>query len=353
MQAVHDRPSPHAPTMTAITQPAYGRADVLEVSSISRPTIGHDEVLVQVEAAGLDRGVWHLMTGTPYLVRIMGFGLRKPKQPVPGMDVAGRVVQVGRDVTRFAVGDEVFGIGRGTFAQFAAAKASKLVHKPEAVTLEQAAVSTISGITALQALTTVGRIEAGQHVLVIGASGGVGSFAVQLAKALGATVTGVASTAKLGAVRSLGADHVIDHTTQSIDQGDQRYDLIIDTGGRNPISRLRRALTSTGTLVIVGGEGGGRLTGGFGRQLGAAFLSPFVGQRLRFFISEESTEFIGPLAEHMAAGTVSPLIGQQFGLEDTATAIEAMEAGTLTGKTLITIPGRARSGDRTHRSARA
>ncbi len=302
-----------------------------------RPTIADDEVLIEVEAAGLDRGVWHLMTGLPYLVRIMGYGLTKPKNPVPGMDVAGRVAEIGRNVTRFAVGDEVFGIGTGTFAEFAAAKESKLVNKPDTITFEQAAVSTISGITALQALTTIGRLEPGRHVLVIGASGGVGSFTVQLAKALGATVTGVASTSKLDAVRSLGADHVIDYTKQHIDDGEQRYDLIIDTGGRNELSRLRRALTPTGTLVIVGGEDGDRLTGGIGRQLRAALLSPFVKQRLTFFVSPESLDSIEALAAHLADGSVKAEIGQQFELDEVPRAIEAMEAGTLVAKAVVKV----------------
>jgi NADPH:quinone reductase-like Zn-dependent oxidoreductase len=326
-----------AAAMRAVTQRAYGSADVLDVTTIDRPVIAGDEVLIEVAAAGLDRGVWHLMAGQPYLIRIMGFGLTRPKNPVLGMDVAGHVVAVGQDVTRFAVGDEVFGIGRGTYAEFAAAKESTLVHKPAGVTFEQAAASAISGITALQALTTVGRVEPGQHVLVIGASGGVGSFAVQLATALGATVTGVASTGKLEAVRSMGADHVIDYTRQAIDEGDQRYDLIIDTGGLNPLSRLRRALTPTGTLVIVGGEGGDRLTGGIGRQLRAALLSPFVKQRLPFFMSSESLEHIEGLAEHLAGGTVAAAVGQEFALEDVPTAIRAMEAGTLTGKAVIKV----------------
>lgn len=324
-------------TMRAITQRAYGTAEVLRLETIERPSIGDDEVLIEVEAAGLDRGVWHLMTGTPYLIRLMGFGLTRPKNPVLGMDVAGRVVEIGADVTRFSVGDEVFGIGKGTFAEFAVAKEAKLTNKPATIGFEEAAVSTISGITALQALTTVGRLEPGQHVLVVGASGGVGSFAVQLAKALGATVTGVASTAKLDAVRSMGADHVIDYTTRQIDDGDHRYDLIIDTGGRNKLSRLRRALAPSGTLVIVGGEDGDRLTGGIGRQLRAALLSPFVKQRLRFFMSSESREFIEPLAGHLADGTISPAIGQRFDLDEVPAAVAAMEAGTLTGKAVIRV----------------
>ena len=324
-------------TMRAVIQRAYGSTEVLEVATIDRPAIADGEVLIEVEAAGLDRGVWHLMTGRPYLVRLMGFGLTRPKNPVPGMDVAGRVVAVGADVSRFAVGDEVFGIGTGTYAEFAVAKDSKLAHKPDTVTVDQAAASTISGITALEALTTRGRLEPGQHVLVIGASGGVGSFTVQLAKALGATVTGVASTGKLDAVRALGADHVIDYTTQHIDDGQRRYDLIIDTGGRNTLSRLRRALTPTGTLVIVGGEGGDRLTGGIGRQLRAALLSPFVRQRLTFFMSSESLDSIEALAEHLTKGTITAAVGRQFTLEEVPRAIDALEAGALTAKAVITL----------------
>ena len=339
MQPLKDRSTEasEGTVMRAVTQRVYGSAEVLEVATIDRPVIADDEVLIEVEAAGLDRGVWHLMTGRPYLIRIMGFGLTSPKNPVPGMDVAGRVVAVGADVSRFAVGDEVFGIGTGTYAQFAAAKESKLVHKPDTITFDQAAASTISGITALEALTTRGRLEPGQHVLVIGASGGVGSFTVQLAKALGATVTGVASTDKLDAVRALGADHVIDYTTQHIDDGHRRYDLVIDTGGRNTLSRLRRALTPTGTLVIVGGEDGGRLTGGIGRQLRAALLSPFVKQRLTFFMSSESLDSIEALADHLSSGTITAAVGQRFTLADVPQAIEAMEAGTLTGKAVITL----------------
>lgn len=339
MHTTIDRPNPSSSehTMKAMTQRAYGSTEVLGLGSIERPTIAADEVLVQVEAAGLDRGVWHLMTGKPYLVRLMGYGLIRPKNQVPGMDVAGRVVEIGRDVTRFAVGEEVFGIGSGTFAEFAAAKESKLAHKPDNVSFDHGAVSAISGITALQALTTVGRLESGQRVLVVGASGGVGSFAVQLAKALGAAVTGVTSTPKLDAVRAMGADDVIDYTRQTVDGGGQRFDLIIDTGGRTPISRLRRALTPAGTLVMVGGEGGDRLTGGIGRQLRAAALSPFISQRLTFFISLESAENIGALADHLATGDVVPVIGQRFTLDEVPAAIEAMEAGTLTGKALITV----------------
>ena len=239
-----------------------------------------DEVLVRVHAAGLDRGTWHLMAGQPYLIRLMGYGLRAPKNRVPGLDVAGTVVAIGADVTRFAVGDEVFGVSRGSFAEYACAREDKLARKPANLTFDQAAVVAISGLTALQGLCDVGRLEAGQRVLIIGASGGVGTFAVQIAKAFGAEVTGVCSTAKLDLVRSLGADHVIDYTQDDFSDAPERYDLILDIGGNSSLSRLRRALTPSGTLVIVGGENGGRWTGGFGRQLRAVALSPFVRQRL-------------------------------------------------------------------------
>jgi len=323
--------------MRAIAQRSYGSADDLELEIVDRPTIAADEVLIEVHAAGVDRGVWHLMTGTPYVIRIAGFGLTKPKQPVQGLDVAGRVVAVGTDVTRFSPGDEVFGIASGSFAEYAAAKEGKLALKPSTATFVQAAASTVSGITALQALTDVGRLQPGQHVLVIGASGGVGTFAVQLAKALGAEVTGVASTAKLDLVSSLGADHVIDYTRDDATDGTRQYDLIIDIGGRTALRHLRRALTSRGTLVIVGGEDGDRWTGGVGRQLRAMMLTPFIKQRLTTFISTEAHSFVERLAEFIESGDVVPTIGQRFALEDTAEAIHQMEAGATRGKSVIVV----------------
>jgi NADPH:quinone reductase-like Zn-dependent oxidoreductase len=326
-----------AATMRAIVQRTYGSADQLELEIIDRPAIAADEVLIEVHAAGVDRGVWHLMTGTPYLIRIAGFGLRKPKQPIQGLDVAGRVVAVGAEVNRFSPGDDVFGIATGSFADYAAAKQDKLARKPSAATFEQAAASAISGITALQALTDVGKLRPGQHVLVIGASGGVGTFAVQLAKALGAEVTGVASTAKLDLVRSLGADHIIDYTSTDATDGTTRYDLIIDIGGRTPLRSLRRGLTDQGTLVIVGGEDGGAWTGGVGRQLRAVLLSPFIKQRLTTFISKETHSSIERLAELIESGDVDPAIGQRFDLEHTADAIRQMDAGTARGKSVIII----------------
>ena len=294
-------------------------------------------MLVEVHAAGVDRGVWHLMAGMPYVVRLMGYGLRRPKQPVPGADVAGRVVAVGDDVDRFTVGDEVFGIASGSFAEYAVADADKLALKPASLPFEQAAVSAISGITALQALTEIGQVEAGQEVLIIGASGGVGSYAVQLAKALGANVTGVASGAKAEHVRSLGADAVIDYATRDYLDGSTRYDLIIDIGGRNSLRSLRRALVEKGTLVIVGGEGGDRWTGGMGRQLGAVALSPFVSQRLTMFISTEHYRFIEQLAGFIERGEVTPSVGSRYELHEVPAAIDDMLAGRTQGKSVIAV----------------
>jgi NADPH:quinone reductase-like Zn-dependent oxidoreductase len=330
-------PAPARQTMQAIVQTEYGSADVFRLGEIERPTIGDDEVLVRVHAAGLDRGTWHLMAGKAYLIRLMGFGIRRPKNPVPGLDVAGTVVAVGADVTRFEVGDEVFGISTGSFAEYAAAREDKLVHKPANLTFEQAAVVAISGITALQSLRDAGRLEAGQHVLIVGASGGVGTYAVQIAKALGAEVTGVCSTAKVDLVREIGADHVIDYTKDDFADGPQRYDLILDIGGNSPLSRLRRALTPHGTLVLVGGENGGRWIGGMDRQLRALALSPFVGQRLTMTISKERYADIERVARLVEAGQVTPAIDKTYPLHQAAAAMRRLEAGRARGKLVIAV----------------
>ena len=326
-----------AATMRAVTQRRYGTADVLEVEKIDRPTIGADEVLVEVVAAAVDRGTEHLMTGRPWLIRVAGFGVLRPKQPVIGLDVAGIVRAIGDDVTRFEVGDEVFGIANGSVAEFAAAKGSKLAHKPANITFEQAAASTVSGISALQALDDVGHLEAGQRVLVIGASGGVGSFAVQIARALGGIADGVAGTANLDLVASLGAEHVYDHRTTDLVDITERYDLVLDIGGRNPIRTLRRLLTPTGTLVIVGGENGNRVTGGIGRQLRAVLLSPFIHQRLTTFMSKERHGFVEQLAAYLESGDVVPAIQSRYTLDHATDAMRHLASGTANGKTVIRI----------------
>lgn len=323
--------------MRAITQDRYGSAEVLHLADIEPPTIAANEVLVRVRAAGLDRGTWHVMSGLPYFMRIMGFGFRRPKNPVAGLDVAGTVEALGAEVRDFAVGDEVFGISRGSFAEHAAVRQEKLSPKPAALDFEHAAVVPISGGTALQALRESGRIAAGQHVLIVGASGGVGSHAVQLAKAFGAEVTGVCSTAKVDLVRSLGADHVIDYTREFFGDSGTRYDLIIDIGGNTTLRRLRRALTARGTLVIVGGEAGGKWTGGFGRSLRAPLLSLFVRQRLTMLASKEHRRFFEPVAALIESGQVRPSIDASYPLEQVPEAMRRLEAGEVRGKIAITV----------------
>ncbi|HEY8826411.1 MAG TPA: NAD(P)-dependent alcohol dehydrogenase [Jatrophihabitantaceae bacterium] len=322
-------------TMRAIVQDTYGSADVLRLARITPPEIAEDEVLLHVHAAGLDRGTWHLMTGRPYLLRLVS-GIRRPKNPVPGVDVAGTVVAVGSAVTRFSAGDEVFGFGKGSFAEYAVAPEGLLARKPVNATFEQVAVVPVSAATALQALCDVGHVESGQQVLIIGASGGVGSYAVQLAKAFGAEVTGVGSTTKLDLVRSLGADHVIDYTRDDFADGEHRYDLILDIGGNPALSRLRRALTPTGTAVIVGGEEGGNLTG-MNRQLRALALSPFVRQRLTMFIAKQRSRDLERLTELIDAGKVTPSIDRTYPLDQVPEAMRHLEAGKARGKVAITI----------------
>ena len=251
--------------MKAIVRDTYGSPDVLEFRDIDKPEIGDDEVLVHVHAAGVGRDVWHVMTGLPYPIRLAGYGLRAPKNPVLGSDVAGVVEAVGKNVTRFQPDDEGFGIGKGSYAEYVCARENKLAPKPANLTFEQAAVVAISGSAALQGLRDHGRVEPGQKALIIGASGGVGTYAVQIAKVFGAHVTGVCSTKKVEMVRSIGADHIIDYTQEDFAEGDQRYDLILDIGGNSSLARLRRALTPRGTLVIVGGETDGRWLGGTDR----------------------------------------------------------------------------------------
>ena len=323
-------------TMRAIVQERYGEADELRLEPTGRPDIAADEVLVRVHAAGLDRGTWHTMTGRPYLMRVLGFGFRGPKNRVLGLDVAGTVVEVGSSVTRFAVGDEVFGISRGSFADYAAVNEDKLAAKPRNLTFEQAAVVPVSGITALQALRDAGRLEAGQRVLIIGASGGVGSYAVQIATALGGRVTGVASTAKLDLVESLGAEHVIDYTREDFADGRDRYDLIVDIAGNSTLSRLRRALTRRGTLVIVGGENGGPITGGIGRQLRAVAISPFLRQRLTMHVTTERASDLEPLTELIETGRVAPSLERTYPLDQVPEAMRHLQAGTVRGKLAVT-----------------
>lgn len=323
--------------MKAIIQDAYGSADVLELREVDKPVPGDDDVLIRVRAAGVDQGVWHLMTGLPYLTRAVGFGLRAPKNGIRGREVAGEVEAIGRNVVGFRAGDEVFGTCEGSFAEFVCAKEGKLALKPANLSFAQAAAVPISAVTALQGLRDSGRVQAGQHVLVIGAAGGVGAYAVQLAKAFGAQVTGVCSTAKTDLVRRIGADHVIDYKHDDFADGARQFDLILDTAGNRPLSVLRRALKPRGTLVIVGGEGGGRWTGGFERSLRAAMLSPFVGQKLKGLIAAERAEDLRFLTEFIEAGTVTPVIDKTYALDDAAAAIQYVHEGRARGKVVVTV----------------
>jgi NADPH:quinone reductase-like Zn-dependent oxidoreductase len=332
--------------LKAVTQDRYGSSDVLALADVDKPSVGDDQVLIRVRAAGVGPEVWHLMTGQPYFVRLMGFGVRKPKTRVIGRDVAGTVEAVGSRVTAFQAGDEVFGSCRGALAEYACASAGDesgvdgdgvLAPKPANLTFEQAACIATSGCTAVQGLRDAGGLQAGQSVLIIGASGGVGTFAVQVAKALGAQVTGVCSTAKVDLVRSIGADEVIDYTREDFTEQPHRYDLIVDTAGRRSLSRLRRALASRGTLVIVGGEGGGRLTGGFERQLRAAVLSPFLSQQLRALTAADRREDLLFLKDLIEAGKLTPVVDRTYPLDEAADALTDADEGHGRGKKVITV----------------
>ncbi len=323
--------------MKAIVQDIYGSADVLDLRDIDKPAVGNDDVLVRVHAAGVDPGVWHLMTGLPYLVRIAGFGLRQPKTRVRGTDLAGRVEAVGRNVIQFKPADEVFGTGDGTFAEYVCTRAETLLTRPRNLTYVQAAAIPTSALTALHGLRDAGKARPGQKVLIVGAAGGVGTFGVQIAKALGTEVTGVCSTTKTDLVLSIGADHAIDYTREDFADGRRHYDLILDTAGKRPLSTLRRALTPDGTLVIVGGEGGGRWLGGTDRQLRALLLSPFVRQKLRSFISMPRKDDLQFVKELVEAGRITPAIDKTYPLSDVPAAIRHLEAGRARGKVVITI----------------
>ena len=324
-------------TMKAIVQDEYGSVDVLELREIDVPRLGDDEVLVRVHAAGVDRGVWHLMTGLPYPIRLAGYGFRAPKNPVLGSDVAGVVEAVGKAVSGFQLGDEVFGVAKGSYAEYAVIPADKLAPKPTTLSFEEAAAVPTSACTALQGLRDKGNVQPGQDVLIIGASGGVGTYAVQLAKAFGAQVTGVCSTSKVDLVRSIGADHVIDYKTADFADGQDIYDLILDIGGNAALSRLRRPLRNDGKLVITGGETDGRWLGGSDRQVRAQMLSLFVGQKLGTFIASVEKDDLMVLKELIEDGKVTPVIDRSYALSDTAEAIVYLNDGHARGKVVISV----------------
>ncbi|HYZ12397.1 MAG TPA: NAD(P)-dependent alcohol dehydrogenase [Actinomycetota bacterium] len=321
--------------MKAIVQEEYGSAEVLRFEDVEAPVAGTGEVLLRVGAASAFIGDWHVMTGTPFAIRLAS-GLRSPKQRVRGQDVAGTVEALGEDVTGFLVGDQVFGVGVGTFAEFATARSDRLAHKPTNVSFEEAATVPTTGCTALQGLRDVGKVRSGQAVLVIGAAGGVGSFAVQIAKAFGAHVTGVSSTTKVELVRSIGADEVIDYTREEIVDGKRRFDVIFDTAGNREASYLRGALTPKGTLVLAGGEGAGRWLG-MGRVMRAKAMSPFVGQRMTNYLARPNADDLNVLTDLIEAGKLKPLIGATYPLSDVPDAMRELGTGHGRGKVVITV----------------
>lgn len=327
-------------TMRAVVQDRYGSADELRLAEIPVPRPGAGEVLVQVAAAGVDSGTWHIMTGTPYLARL-ALGLRRPKRRVPGLDLAGTVVAVGTRVERFAVGDEVFGIGTGSFAEYTVALERKLAHRPAMLAAHDAAAVPVSGLTALHAVRDVAGVQPGHRVLVIGASGGVGSHAVQIAVALGGEVTGVCSAGKSDLVRSLGATEAIDRSVPRwwqplLDRG-VRFDAVIDIAGRLPVRVLRRLTTPTGSLVFVGGEGGGPISGGMGRQLRGVLRGLVSRQRITMLIAKEDGAGVADLGQMIEEGRVVPSVGRVFPLAEAAEALRMLERGEVRGKLVIDI----------------
>jgi NADPH:quinone reductase-like Zn-dependent oxidoreductase len=326
------------PTMRAVLQDVYGSVEVLRLGELAVPAVGADEVLIRVAAAGVHIGDWHVMSGQPYLMRVMGFGLHAPKARVRGMDAAGTVVAVGPDAGRLRVGDEVYGTCNGAFAEYATAREATLAAKPAMLSFAQAAAVPTSACTALQALRAAGRITPGQRVLVVGASGGVGLFAVQIAKSFGAEVTGVCSPAKVDLVRSVGADHLVDYTREDVTRGPHQYDVILDLGGTRTLTQLRRVLTPRGTLVLVGGEGGGRWVGGaLVRALRALVLSPFVRQNLRMILATTITGDLELLARLIEDGVVTPVIDRSYPLSQVPDALRHLSGGEARGKVVVTV----------------
>ncbi|MFD3539012.1 NAD(P)-dependent alcohol dehydrogenase [Streptomyces sp. NPDC058662] len=321
--------------MKAIVHDVYGPPDVMRLEEIDRPEPGPGEVLVRVRAAGVDPGVWHLMAGMPYAIRAAGFGLRAPKDRVRGLDVAGEVAAVGPGVTRFRTGDEVYGNAEGSFAEYARAKEGRLAPKPANLSFEEAAAVPVSGCTALKAVRDGGPLGAGRSVLVLGASGGVGSFAVQLAKNLGAHVTGVCSAGKADLVRSLGADEAVDYARADPTDGSRRHDLVLDAAGNRSLTALRRSLTADGTLVIIGGEGGGRWIGGNDRQLRAMLLSPFLRQRLRALAATVHHRDLLILTELIEAGSLRPAVDRTYPLAEVPDAVRHLREGRARGKLVV------------------
>lgn len=322
--------------MKAIVQDAYGSAGVLELRDIDRPSIAEDEVLIRVRAAGVNIADWAVMSGLPYIARPV-YGLRRPKAGVRGTDVAGTVEAIGSAVTRFQVGDDVFGASEGSYADYAAASESKLARKPANLSFEQAAAVPMAGLVALQALRDHGQVGPGRTVLINGASGGIGTFAVQIAKTLGAHVTGVTSTRNVELVRSLGADEVIDYTKDDFTATGRQYDFILDNVSNHSLSDLRRALTPTGMLVPNGGNFANRWFAGGGRIMRAVILSQFVSQKLRNFLVSTKAEDLEALRDMIEGGKVTPVIDRAYPLQEAQAAMDHVGAGHARGKVAITV----------------
>jgi NADPH:quinone reductase-like Zn-dependent oxidoreductase len=324
--------------MKAIVQDEFGPPDVLALVDTDPPEVGAADVLVRVHAAALNPYDWHMMRGDPLIARLMGgVGLRKPKARVAGVDAAGRVEAVGASVRGLRPGDEVLGFCQGAFAEYARAEADKVVPKPVNLTFEQAAAVPMAGATALRGIRDVGAVRAGHRVLVNGAAGGVGTFAVQIATALGAEVTGVCSTRNLELVRSIGAAHVVDYTTEDFTDWRAHYDVILDNVCNRPLSRLRRALTPTGTLVLNGGGSPGRVVGAVGSILRAVVVNGLVRERLRLIPHEQKREQLLTLTGLIEAGKLTPILDRTYPLADTAEGLRYVEQGHARGKVVITV----------------
>ena len=334
--ASREKPAPRTTTSwRAITRDRFGSPDVLSLRAVDRPQLRTGEVLVEVRAAGVNRGDALEMRGWPYLARLMGYGVPHPKHSVLGTDIAGTVIALSEGVSGIDIGDEIVGFGTGAFAEIALMPASTAVRRPDTISAEEAAVMPTTAVTALQAIRDAARVEPGQRVAVIGASGGVGTFAVQIAKVHGAEVTGVASGRNADLLRSIGADHVVDYVTDDIATHTGSYDVIIDLVGNQPIRSLRRALAPTGALVVVGGQNPQSVTG-MRRFAAAAALSPFTRQRLVPLFSKPNRDDLDVVIELARTGAVRPIVGRTFDLSDTAAAIRHIETGHGTGRIVVT-----------------
>ncbi|WP_322769329.1 NAD(P)-dependent alcohol dehydrogenase [Frankia sp. Cr1] len=323
--------------MKAIVQERFGPPDVLRLVDTDLPEIGADDVLVRVHAAALNPYDWHMLRGDPLVARLMGVGLTRPKYRVAGLDAAGRVEAVGANVRGLQAGDEVFGFCPGAFAEYARAEADKVVPKPAGLTFEQAAAVPVAAATALRGIRDVGEVRAGHQVLVNGAAGGVGTYAVQIAAALGAEVTGVCSTGNVELVRSIGAAHVVDYTAEDFTDRHAHYDVILDNVGNRPLRRLRRALTPTGTLVLNAGGSPGRVVGAVGPMLRAVVVNGFVRQRLRILPTREDRAELLALTGLIEDGTLTPVVDRTYPLADTAEGLRYVEQGHARGKVVVTV----------------